>query len=403
MNSTRRRSAAQLFRDHDRAARNTKGEWNTSRFPGPGAEPSGVDLETPRPPAKPKRTRRRPAPAGAGSGQRFLPGTDVAASVPAPTVPDGRPITARMISERHRLLEQGGWVSGRVVATTRDPRSTRGIKGYWDDHAVAGEYAGPGEAEFPKMPDDYTPGRTGGRAWSGLRRTHRMRYSGAGLDVRMPSVSAIRRFADETGGSFDVPVEVRDASGSTASAWVRVSRTGPGCWHTSGVGFGGDRGAATSEAVAALLESRHPSRALAECGDLVARRREEAKGRGAIMRNLDAQSWIRQAGRDETNQVTMLRANDGSVRGWRTDVETHEDLLTSARPGVVFHAEIKGGEEVEVVECHRCGRVHLATVAHTCPVHRIGAPGGEAGIGWRDRAGTIIGRRLGEGQSAASQ
>ena len=143
-----------------------------------------------------------------------------------------------------------------AIFTTGDRAGERADR-WWDTQASLAEWAGEGAA-FPKMPGDWTPRRTVGSADSGLRRTHRITYSGNGFSLRMPSATSIRSFSAAGRGAFDIPVDATDERGRAITAWVRAVQHKPGHWSVSGLGFGGVTDAKVSEAVASVLESRRP-------------------------------------------------------------------------------------------------------------------------------------------------
>ena len=69
------------------------------------------------------------------------------------------------------------------------------------------------------MPDDFTPKRTTGQALSGHRWTDRLAYRvhSGGFTLRMPSVTSIKAFEQQTGCTFDAPVSAQGAVSRWAS------------------------------------------------------------------------------------------------------------------------------------------------------------------------------------------
>ncbi len=62
-----------------------------------------------------------------------------------------------------------------------------------------------------------TPAMTSGKSLDGSHRSHRIQYSGNGVELRMPSATAIKRFSAENGKrTFDVPVEIEHGGGKTS-------------------------------------------------------------------------------------------------------------------------------------------------------------------------------------------
>ena len=156
--------------------------------------------------------------------------------------------------DRMSAIEAGEYTP--ATFTTERPSPESGP--WWDDHASVAEWGGEGAA-FAKMPVDWTPGLTPGRADSGLRRTHRRTYTGNGFSLRMPSATSIRSFAATNKSAFDIPVDATDDHGRSITAWVRAVQHNPGHWSVSGLGFGGVTDAKVSEAVASVLEARRPT------------------------------------------------------------------------------------------------------------------------------------------------
>src|SRR6478752_5617130 len=115
---------------------------------------------------------------------------------------------------RIAVLRGRGYVEPLAFRAPDDPGRADGVAGWWAAHFYAAEYGAVG-GDYPQMPDDYTPSRTGGHAMSGQRRTHWMAYrSGVdGFTLRMPSATSVKAFAAETGGTFDLPVSAVDAHG----------------------------------------------------------------------------------------------------------------------------------------------------------------------------------------------
>src|SRR4051812_21355170 len=102
-----------------------------------------------------------------------------------------REATVDLSEDREAATAAGEHVP--AIFTTGDRGGERADR-WWDTRASLAEWAGEGAA-FPKLPGDWTPGRTMGTADSGLRRTHRMTYSGNGFTLRMPSATSIRSFS----------------------------------------------------------------------------------------------------------------------------------------------------------------------------------------------------------------
>lgn len=277
---------------------------------------------------------------------------------------------------RHEALVAHGYVPPTYLLAADDPSSTTGRGDWWDQHFIAAEHDEAGG--FPQMPDDYTPSMTEGASLAGNRRTHRMKYTGAGVTLRMPSATSVKRYAAEVGSTFDVPISIRNnATGGTLAGWVRVTHTGPGSWSVTGLGFGnGDANAKVSEAVAAVLEARRPTRGLREVGDLLAKRRERIAGAGTTVEAVNS-AWVGAVGYDERTGVLITQTSTGAVYGHRVRPETFESMRTASSAGKAFNQLVRGNPRVQVTKCAQCARVHASSVAHTCPPSavRVPAPG----------------------------
>lgn len=241
------------------------------------------------------------------------------------------------------LAESGRSVGAIAASTRQDPRTTRGIDAWWGGSFVSAEYEANGEG-FEKMPDDYTPGMASGRALSGHRRTHRMRYEGAGVVLRMPSATAIRRYSAERGHrTFDVPVSA-EVDGRTVQAWVRVTQHGPRVWSTKALGFapGDVRGLKVAEAANAVLESRRPRVALERVRDLMARRRDRASQVGTVVHPFAYRSsFLQRAGYDRARGVFTVEIG-GKAYGYQVSERVAQAVMNARDPGRVYNAMIRG-------------------------------------------------------------
>ena len=125
-----------------------------------------------------------------------------------------------------------------------------------------------------------------------------------------------------------------------------------------------------AESVQCVLESRRPSRALADAGDILECRRRRAAEIGAQVQPITS-TWIRDAGYDKATG-TMVMSAEGKTGvgryGFEVPIAAFLRVAESPSPGRVFNREIKGkAERVEVRDCEKCGRVY-ATENHRCSV-----------------------------------
>ena len=280
------------------------------------------------------------------------------------------------LEERRKAIRAGGYVPPTAATLVNvDPRSSAYVREWWEAEHAAAEYGGEAGV-YPQMPDDYTPSRGLGNALSGHRRTHRMAYAGAGVSMRMPSVASVRRYALELAASsgvdsstrsvtFDVPVTATYPGGEV-TGWVRVTRSEDGGFATRGLGFSKEASAYVAEGVQCLLEARRPTRALAETGNLLERRRQRAAQIGTHLAEVRS-SWIRAAGYDKATG-TMVLTTATHEYGYRVPPDVFTKVTTARQPGGVFNQLIRGrATRVEVRQCERCQRFTADVTAHRCP------------------------------------
>lgn len=280
-----------------------------------------------------------------------------------------------LLQRRAELIKQGyapanpGLTNLRVGASA--PES------WWDEHFRNAELVtGQRGRDYPKLPDDYTPAGTAGAALSGKRRTHRKTYEGAGVRLQMPSATAIKRFSRENPGTFDVPVTVEGAGGTTVTGWVRVTRETPTRWTVNMIGDAPEHvRVKTEEAVAAVLEARRPSLGLKRVGDLQQARRGRLAAKGASMVKPDTSTWINGLGynRDAGEMYVNL---GGRVYGYKTTEDVFNTVKTSYSAGQAYNRLVKNtADRVPVAECGKCKRWHNAGMQHTCLKHQMPAAG----------------------------
>lgn len=271
------------------------------------------------------------------------------------------------LAARQRALIEGGMVPAVAFPTSNEHMSTAETsrEQWWNSNFAAAEYG----RSVPKMPDDYTPGMTSGRAMSEHRRTHRMKYRGDQIELRMPSATAIRRYSAENGnGTFDVPISANTDTGPV-TGWVRVTRTGPSTWSAQAMGFTGDNEAKVAEAVASVLEARRKVDALTDIGDLVTRHNERRAAAGAALESVDS-TFMSGVGYDESSS-TMITQIGRRVYGHAVPPEVYARVKGSTAPGGVFNALVKGQQRVELKRCTQCRRFMAAGSDHVCPANVV--------------------------------
>jgi len=319
----------------------------------------------------------RGTPVGGQFAGKANPEADgVELSTPSPThVDEVRNNLRELIDRRAEALRQQGFLAAEVAPNLVSPRSTGHLAEWWDQHMAIAEYP-PGDNGYPQMPDGWTPSQTTGHSLKGLRRTHRMAYVGGEVSIRMPSVAAIKSFANALvpgkapGDTFDVPVTA-DFPGGEVSGWVRVVPTKDGTWATQSLGFSPQQAAYVAESVQCVLESRHPAMALRQAGDLLERRRQRAAQLGVAAEQVRS-SWLHKMAYDDNTGTMIVTTGTGPdderQYGYAVTAETFRRVKTSPAPGKVFNRFIRGrAPRVEVVACGKCGRYSASPAGHRCP------------------------------------
>lgn len=279
------------------------------------------------------------------------------------------------MAQRRELFRANGFVPAATLQAVNAPTTTEHREEWWNRNFVAAEY-GTGGKSYPQMPDDNTPSMHTGQAMSGHRRTHRMNYGNKDIQLRMPSATAIRRFSGDNGNpTFDVPVSVSLKGGAPVQGWVRVTKTGPHSWETTTLGGKGDAGDQVSEAVAAVLESRRVTMALAKVPDLLAARKAREAAKGAELSPVSS-SWIDSIGYDENTNTMATRIGD-KLYGHKVSKQFFDAVKNTERPGAVYNKLVRAHQRTTVNQCGKCSRFTSALVSHTCPSgHKA-----ESGIG----------------------
>ncbi|WP_422758830.1 hypothetical protein [Paenarthrobacter sp. C1] len=267
---------------------------------------------------------------------------------------------------RRELLRAQGFVPAATMQAMNAPTTTEHREEWWNRNFVAAEYRTEGKS-YPQMPDDNTPHMHSGQAMSGKRRTHRMNYGNKDIQLRMPSATAIRRFSGDNGNpTFDVPVSVCLKGGAPVQGWVRVTKTGPHTWETTTLGGnGGPAGEQVAEAVAAVLESRRVTTALARVPDLLKARKEREAAKGAALSPVSS-SWIDEVGFDENTNTMATRIGD-KLYGHKVSKQFFDAVKSSERPGQVFNKLVRAHQRTSVEQCGKCRNFFSSLVSHTCP------------------------------------
>ncbi|MFC4225484.1 hypothetical protein [Lysinibacter cavernae] len=291
---------------------------------------------------------------------------------------DSPAAAAEQLEARRALLRERGYAPAGSAISETTPHTTHHIAVWWDAHFKRAEVA-PGK-EFALMPDDYTPGQKTGRALSGKRRTHRMKYQGAGVTVRMPSATALKRFSKENGDhTFDVPIEL-EHDGGTVTGFVRVTKSGRGSWDVQALNIPAPAGPKAAEAVCAVLEARKPSTALAEVDSLLEHRRRRWASHGVELKEPHAPSqMISSMGYNQASRQLTMKLGS-RVYSYEAPKEVFDAIQNSSSPGLKYNQLVrKKRQRHEVSQCKKCKRWTPETIKHRCPP--AAGPNTERGVG----------------------
>jgi hypothetical protein len=281
----------------------------------------------------------------------------------------------RVLSERRELLLQRGFLPASYgPATSGTPVEREGIEAWWSDARLRSEISMDDTKRHPVMPDDYTIAETTGRALSGKRRTHRMLYKSDEIALRMPSASAIRRFANEMqGATFDVPISAEGPAGNPVSGHVRVTKHGPGNYSVSAINMPPAAQERVAEAVNAILEARRPSFALKDAqrvGGLVKLAQERRANAGAPMVEIERSMWMRGAGYNKESGEMTINLK-GRTYGYKVPQSVFDTVVHAASPGAAYNNLVKGKYDSHAVtECTKCKNWHAKDAQHSCMKHK---------------------------------
>ena len=308
------------------------------------------------------------------------------------TLPNNRPANTGALTDRassaqarflHRaeLIEQG-YAPAVFTASKTRVQATDGIKDWWSEHFVNAEHGSKSAdgATYPVIPDDFTPKETLGRAMSGKRRTHRIKYEADGYAVRMPSATAIKRFAAESESrTFDVPVQAR----AHPSRWSRVHHQRVCARHPPRPVLVDDRTART-ERTAGVGHRRvgvHDPRGpppvdrARPAGNLYQKYQERKSKQGKSLEPLKRpSSFVNGAAYDEQhNEIYVQLGERQSGYSFPQAAAAHRGLQAAHSPGKWYNDMIKkhAGGHFEVTTCGKCGNTYRADRKHACPAHHV--------------------------------
>lgn len=269
----------------------------------------------------------------------------------APETALGPVTTESLLESRRRQLAELGFVPAQPQLKLNDAPNAN----VWWKRTEAIAEGG----QYDLMPQRGTDGKRH------LLRT----YEGHGTKVRMPSVSAVRRFAAEHGTTFDMPVEAVTPHGPI-TGHVRVTYNGNGRYSVSPVRMPKEHGEYVAESVLASLEARRPSRALSEVRDILARRRERLAAQGVKVKPVES-GWIRGVGYNSNDEQLVMNLQ-GRVYGYHVDRNTFEKMMHAHSIGSAYnHLVKKVAPRFEVEQCDACSNYFYAGREHRCPSYHF--------------------------------
>lgn len=252
------------------------------------------------------------------------------------------------------LREQSFVPARRVIAKTGTPPA------WWNNSTIVGEYDKHGG--FARM--DRAPKNIGS-----MRKT----YKGKDFSLTMPSVTSVRRMAEQMNADqpFDIPISTPRGDGTEELGWARVSRSKGGRFHVRALGeMTPEAREALSEGVRSMLEARRITGNLAnkDRKELLADARERKK---AHLRKGTApvrSQWIDSLRYDHGNRAMVMTTDSGKTYAYQVPPKTYQQVATSYQPGKVINTHIKGKvAEARVDQCHDCNRFYAAVGTHRCP------------------------------------
>ncbi|WIB65622.1 KTSC domain-containing protein [Curtobacterium sp. MCBD17_040] len=312
------------------------------------------------------------------SGGEYYFGRDGGAAAPQVNLapqPTADPLAPK-IADRKDALAHASFVAAQASNGTAS-RGKENRAEWWERSFGNAEWRE--NAGYPKMPDDFTPGGHSGESVVGHRRTSRRWYNGKDVAVRMPSVSAIKRFSRGVdGGTFDIPVQVLHGT-ENMQGWVRVTQHGPQ-WSVTGLGMNAADSARMSEAVRVILEHRTPTVALTTVDALRQEYRKRVASEGTRVEAVVGSTFIKGAAFDAKNGQITLSMGKYHYR-YPGNADAYQELITARSPGHVFNAVIRGNARAEkLTSCDTCHRVFSVGVEHRCPARHNKAVEAPAGV-----------------------
>lgn len=268
-----------------------------------------------------------------------------------------------VLDERKKTaLDEGTNSPAVLTSAIAEASSTKRLAQWWRDAFRIGEVNNAGSV--PRMPDDWTPKMTSGRALSGNRRTHRMKYEVAGATLRMPSRSAIKSYMEKNAlETLDVPVVISRGKNDIA-AIVRVSSNPDGSYESVTLGANSETELITAEAVSATLERRNM--AFKSVDDLYFKRHSRRLTYGYRLSPMKRKSFIEGSSYDEYTGTAVFRMK-GRSYSYQITPKEYRRIVDAEVIGKEFNRICRNRPATHLTECQYCHRPFVEIDNHQCP------------------------------------
>lgn len=266
--------------------------------------------------------------------------------------------------ERNEELAAGIDTPGVIAEGVAPAASTHNLRQWWTTAFLEGEYSQSGDVA--RMPDDWTPRMSKGRAISGYRRTHRVKYSVGDYDIRMPSRTAINSYMVKMGlETLDVPIGISQGEDNGSQMFVRVFRHPNGAFDVRTIGADGEQDIIAGESVAAILEGT--SGQVSSFKELYKRRQARMEAAGFVMeRNVRNSTFMESLDWNPRRRIISIVMN-GKLYRYRGSKAIYTQLQNPAKRGKAL-SDLKKNYKLLGAHgrCHQCGR--FMSDPHLCPV-----------------------------------
>lgn len=302
--------------------------------------------------------------------------------------------------QRVAEFRKNGVIAAETSEDPLDPKSTRGIDQWHEMSFILAEQTK--GSSYDVMPDDYTPGMHGGRSSLDNRRTHRIKYEVGGATLRMPSVTAAKRFTAEVKGrTWDMPVEAHSPHG-TFFGHVRITKGPNNTWNVEVPGMTketSERDLYVAEAVRATLEARRPTKQNVgvknpERRNLLKERIDRLAKVGVVPVKVSDTQFVREVGTNPYSREMVLNLHkkrsqgkdvstaygynlfskiNGQMVGKEEALRVANKMARTKNPGKDYNSDVRGVfRRAEIEQCGNCSAWHTVNREHVCRIEKSG-------------------------------